>query len=146
MLFCVGVGLFRTASFINHSCTPNALALFSGSEIVIRATKNIQPGEEITISYIEILQTTKERHNELQERYFFQCQCERCCNEETFGVDGLMDSYKCQNLDCDVPFVFDMSKGMFYIQQNFSHFCCFTWICFLDFSILYLITGCDGHC
>ena len=47
----VAVGLYCTAALLNHSCTPNALATFSGGEMRIVATRAIEMGETVTISY-----------------------------------------------------------------------------------------------
>lgn len=48
-------GLYRDASFINHSCIPNAIAqLHSDDGIVVHAIKQIPAGEEICISYCPV--------------------------------------------------------------------------------------------
>jgi SET domain-containing protein len=40
------------SQYMNHSCDPNADALVVGSTMVIFALRKIQPGEEITIDYL----------------------------------------------------------------------------------------------
>lgn len=47
----VAIGLYCTAAMFNHSCVPNALATFEGGEIRVIATRAIDKGEPITISY-----------------------------------------------------------------------------------------------
>ncbi|CAN0574695.1 unnamed protein product, partial [Ectocarpus sp. 12 AP-2014] len=47
----VAVGLYLVASMINHSCCPNALASFHGGEMRVVATRAIERGEPVTISY-----------------------------------------------------------------------------------------------
>jgi uncharacterized protein len=41
----------NTARYINHSCRPNAEAVFARKKIRIRAIANIAPGDEITYHY-----------------------------------------------------------------------------------------------
>lgn len=41
----------NTARYINHACRPNAESDIIGHLVLIRATKNIAPGEEITYDY-----------------------------------------------------------------------------------------------
>ena len=48
-MFC---GLWLLPSIINHSCLPNSKRLEVGSAMFIHATKPIERGEEITISYL----------------------------------------------------------------------------------------------
>lgn len=46
--------------------------------MTLRALDRIKTGEQIFISYIDTTQTRRERHDELKDRYFFTCQCEKC--------------------------------------------------------------------
>ena len=39
------------ARFINHSCHPNCYSHIIGTTIWIRASRNINPGEELTYNY-----------------------------------------------------------------------------------------------
>ena len=41
----------NVARYINHSCRPNAEADVVKGKIIIRAMRNIQPGDEITYNY-----------------------------------------------------------------------------------------------
>lgn len=38
---CMGTGIYLDASRINHSCKPNAVAIFEGTTLHIRAIKDI---------------------------------------------------------------------------------------------------------
>lgn len=49
---------------------------------VILALKDIQPGEEITISYIDEEESLEERRAALAD-YGFVCQCEKCIAESS---------------------------------------------------------------
>ena len=80
--------LFPLLARINHSC--DACAEVRGGEFVdahvdVSATRDIEKGQEITISYINLGKNEgkKARHRrmkELQARYLFICQCSRCSN------------------------------------------------------------------
>jgi hypothetical protein len=95
-----GSGLYQFQSKINHSCVPNTEVRFpyNNSSLQVVATRDIQPGEEITISYIEFEEdgsdveetcagkcsqaednAKNERKELLKEFYLFECQCEMCC-------------------------------------------------------------------
>ncbi|KAL1726159.1 hypothetical protein EV714DRAFT_287407 [Schizophyllum commune] len=72
-------GLFDKLSRVNHSCTPNAVFTwdslsFSGS---LRAIRDIQPDEEITITYCNPSLSTAERAAALAP-YNIKCDCPAC--------------------------------------------------------------------
>ena len=73
------VGLFPKMARINHSCRPNAGNWWSETreKRIIFATRDIQEGEEITVSYIPLLKTTADRQTRLQQ-YGFACDCIAC--------------------------------------------------------------------
>lgn len=62
----------NTAGYINHACKPNAEADIKNGRIVIRATKNIPPGREITMDY------DKEYFDEFIKPV--GCKCDSCLN------------------------------------------------------------------
>lgn len=47
----VAVGVYLAAAMLNHSCIPNALATFHGAEMRVVATRAVEKGEPVTISY-----------------------------------------------------------------------------------------------
>jgi len=80
------VGIFPLMSRINHSCSPNA-EIRSGEyvdcHIDVVAVRDIYKKEEITISYIPYgrgvgQKTCARRRRELQSKYLFFCNCEKC--------------------------------------------------------------------
>ena len=73
-------GVFPTFARCNHSCGPNAQARFNYSTwaIELRATRNIQRGEEIFISYVDVLQNSIQRRAQLVTAYDFTCRCKWC--------------------------------------------------------------------
>lgn len=46
-----GKGRENAGRYVNHSCRPNSTAFIDRKKLLIRARKNIQPGEEITYDY-----------------------------------------------------------------------------------------------
>ncbi|CAO3597849.1 unnamed protein product [Absidia cylindrospora] len=80
-LFVVGEGIYPVASFFNHSCRPNAAAVFDGALLMIKAIEPISPGEEITLAYIDIGRSRGYRQRNLRDRYFFTCDCVRCSDQ-----------------------------------------------------------------
>ncbi|XP_044017428.1 SET and MYND domain-containing protein 5 [Aphidius gifuensis] len=81
-----GSGLYALQSSINHSCSPNAIIEFpySNSTLVVKAIKNIQPGEEVTIGYLDECELERSRHSRqkaLSSLYLFKCQCDKCIDQ-----------------------------------------------------------------
>ncbi|KAF9183752.1 hypothetical protein BGZ51_003814 [Haplosporangium sp. Z 767] len=75
----VGLALYiQCIPFMNHSCVPNCIYTFKGSRVECRVVRDIEPGEEMTISYIDQIGTTQERQKQLKERYHFTCDCPLC--------------------------------------------------------------------
>ncbi|XP_066349731.1 protein SET DOMAIN GROUP 41-like isoform X3 [Miscanthus floridulus] len=49
-----------------------------GPRVVVRCIKPINKGDEVCITYIDILQTREARHSDLWSKYKFICSCKRC--------------------------------------------------------------------
>jgi hypothetical protein len=73
-------GLWILPSFINHSCAANALRVFYGDVMMIRATQDLRAGEEIVISYRGC---DPERRKILKEKWGIECDCAWCKEEKT---------------------------------------------------------------
>ena len=73
-------GLCVVATRINHSCVPNASyypnELFDCISIV--ATRRIEAGEEVTISYVGSKDPRDERRKKLLHGWHFTCHCPAC--------------------------------------------------------------------
>lgn len=81
-----GSGLYVLQSTINHSCNPNAIVEFpySNSTLVIKATRDIQAGDEICIGYLDECELERSRYSRqkaLKCLYLFVCRCDRCLNQ-----------------------------------------------------------------
>lgn len=76
----IGRALFpKTLSFINHSCYPNAHVVYNRKgHAVLRAIRQICPGQQIFISYIDIFQNRIARQKQLSDSYHFICDCTAC--------------------------------------------------------------------
>lgn len=82
--FAAGVGgraqaVFANLARANHSCAPNCMV--DGDEGTLRAIKNVEAGETLTVSYLDDaarLWPRDRRRRELSERWGFVCHCDRC--------------------------------------------------------------------
>ena len=74
-------GLFLEASRINHAYRPNAQNTWNANleKITIHACRDIEQGEEITISYLDGSQGYNARQLSLKNSFAFTCGCELCC-------------------------------------------------------------------
>ncbi|KAK1946796.1 Histone-lysine N-methyltransferase SMYD3 [Phytophthora citrophthora] len=99
----VGIGLFPNGALFNHDCDPNCVVSFKGREMQVHVVKDVQEGQELTVSYIELLQSTTSRRSELKDSYFFDCECTRCqtATMDDWYFDGLM----CSSKGCQGAFV-----------------------------------------
>ncbi|KAL3872214.1 hypothetical protein ACJMK2_040152 [Sinanodonta woodiana] len=95
----VGVGLYLGASYLDHSCQPNAVVSFQGQKLMVRALMDIPEvsPSNIFISYTDQLSFTEDRQRQLKEQYYFSCQCTRCQDN---SLDRLMKSFVCPVPTC----------------------------------------------
>lgn len=77
-------GIWRIASFANHSCLLNANCSFIGDMLIMRATKDIAAGTEILIQYREPITdfTKASKRNPFEDRGF-ACTCDLCQSVES---------------------------------------------------------------
>lgn len=75
-----GVGLFITASRINHSCRPNSNSSWDPETglMTLIATRDISVGEEITSTYVKGFATHAHRRRHLRDLLRFICSCQLC--------------------------------------------------------------------
>ncbi|KAG9494754.1 hypothetical protein J7337_013893 [Fusarium musae] len=74
------VGIFLDASRCNHSCQANAQNTWNASIgcLTIHALRDIEEGQEITISYLGRRMEFAERQVFLKAKFFFDCSCDLC--------------------------------------------------------------------
>jgi hypothetical protein len=80
-----GVGIFGTPSYMNHSCRPNVLQTFLFQQgkppsFYVTVFQDIEPNEEICISYTDTSCPKHIRRKRLNQEYYFLCTCEACDN------------------------------------------------------------------
>jgi hypothetical protein len=95
--------LFENISHLNHSCFPNAAVLEKDNlETAVLAIRDIQPGEEVCISYrsTNFLEWPCEKRRKwLRSNFFFHCCCERCSSEGELGMSLNVPSITSSCLD-----------------------------------------------
>ncbi|KAL1198766.1 Protein SET DOMAIN GROUP 41 [Cardamine amara subsp. amara] len=64
---------------------------FQGPKVIARSIKKIKKGEEITVSYIDLLQPTGLRQSDLWSKYRFMCSCRRCAASPPAYVDSILE-------------------------------------------------------
>lgn len=81
-----GIALYSIISLLNHSCIPNAALLkypgCNDDSTAVFCIREIAPGEEILISYIDEEAPLSIRTEELLD-YHFTCACEACRKDVT---------------------------------------------------------------
>ncbi|OHE94216.1 SET domain-containing protein 5 [Colletotrichum orchidophilum] len=71
------IGIFPRIAKLNHACRPNAGAASVGGRRIIWAGRDIEPGEEVTITYAPLVQDTDARRARLAQ-WGFTCDCQAC--------------------------------------------------------------------
>ncbi|CAL1533962.1 unnamed protein product [Lymnaea stagnalis] len=80
----VGVAVYTSPSILDHRCWGNAVASFDGIKIRVRAVDAIHSDSlsDVFLSYVDPVATIAERQAQLQQQYYFTCECGRCQNKE----------------------------------------------------------------
>ncbi|XP_043526297.1 histone-lysine N-methyltransferase SMYD3 isoform X2 [Frieseomelitta varia] len=96
----IGVGIYLAPSILDHSCKPNAVAIFEGITIIVKTIEDLPSLDlsQIKITYIDVIKTTKDRRTELQSSYYFWCNCEKC-----EGPEPMAEAAACPNKFCTYP-------------------------------------------
>lgn len=76
-----GFALYKTLSYVNHSCRPNSI----NSDGTFLALRNISKGDEIVTSYSNLEDPT-ERRKFLLDKYDFLCRCTECSKLPEIGA------------------------------------------------------------
>ncbi|XP_038582041.1 N-lysine methyltransferase SMYD2-B [Micropterus salmoides] len=77
----MGTAVYPDVALINHSCLPSVIVTYNGTTAEVRAVQNMKAGDEVLISYIDLLYPTDDRNNRLRESYYFTCECQECKNK-----------------------------------------------------------------
>lgn len=72
-------GLYPMGSLQNHCCVPNTRHHFDDQQrLQVSAALPITAGEELTMSYTDLLWDTSSRRQFLRATKHFSCECSRC--------------------------------------------------------------------
>ncbi|KAK3385261.1 hypothetical protein B0H63DRAFT_472625 [Podospora didyma] len=74
---------FTEVSRLNHDCSPNLGYYFDSDTLShkVYAVRDVFPGEELTISYVDVIQPRSVRQDRLRSTWSFSCTCPRCSAE-----------------------------------------------------------------
>lgn len=90
------VGLFPVMGLVNHSCAPNCGWSNAGDgSVAVHALRDLEEGEEITLSYIDVDKERAVRRQELRETKHFDCHCERCSVPLEESPDRFLEGLLC---------------------------------------------------
>ncbi|TDL25417.1 hypothetical protein BD410DRAFT_896296 [Rickenella mellea] len=81
------VGIYPLPSLCNHSCIPTSNRVFFGDVLVIRASRNLKKGEELTVQYVPGELPFTERQERLS-KFDFVCYCPLCTADRADGDDA----------------------------------------------------------
>lgn len=104
---CMGKGggsaVFPNCARFNHSCVPNACFAWNDAtdKETIHVIRDIQPGEEITLTYCDVTHDKTLRRWELKHYGFF-CDCPACGDDtdpESFAAKSALRRYRIQELE-----------------------------------------------
>ncbi|OMO71855.1 hypothetical protein COLO4_27999 [Corchorus olitorius] len=107
-----GVGLWLLASFINHSCNPNARRLHVGDYVIVHASRDIKAGEEITFMYFDTLFPLDKRV-EMSKSWGFNCRCKRCKFE-----DGVCSKQELREIEIGLEKGADVGGAVYRLEEG----------------------------
>lgn len=76
-----GIGVWQLPSYFNHSCLNNCSRTFLANVLVVKTSRDIQPGEELTLGYVNKLHNYHNRKDCFHD-FGFVCDCALC------GIDA----------------------------------------------------------
>ncbi|QRV81957.1 SET and MYND domain protein [Ceratobasidium sp. AG-Ba] len=104
----IGVAISPIAALINHSCLPNCVIVFPKAhklpnQLEVICIRPMNPGEELTTSYVDMALPAEHRQTILRERYMFECKCESC-RLTVAKLDDYVDgrrALRCARRECE---------------------------------------------
>lgn len=92
----IGLYLDPYSSLMNHSCDYNAIVVFDGDRMAVKAVRPIAQDEQVFVSYIDTTYCVTTRRRQLKQRYFFDCECAKCTRELGNSKEGLAEVEKAE--------------------------------------------------
>ncbi|KAI6041511.1 SET domain-containing protein [Pisolithus marmoratus] len=83
----LGWGIWISASYFNHSCSPNIRKIRQGRTLYFETSRTVSAGEELSISYVDMDQPVEQRQKDLESSWFFRCGCVRCKLESNVAAN-----------------------------------------------------------
>ncbi|KAH8898021.1 SET domain-containing protein [Thozetella sp. PMI_491] len=82
------LAIFPEISRMNHDCRPSAKYYFNYETMThyVHAMRDIFPGEELSLSYINPSMSRRERRKRLKESWGFSCECRSCTQDDIQGA------------------------------------------------------------
>ena len=88
LLHPVAAAVFPFGALLNHSCCPNSVLMHYQGTQVVRALQDIEPGEELVHSYVDVCAATIDRQRGFLDNFEFLCECDRCKQMSCVKADG----------------------------------------------------------
>lgn len=120
-------GLYPMGAFQNHCCVPNTRHHFDDQQRMhVNAVLPIAAGEEITMSYTDLLWDTLSRRQFLKITKRFSCNCNRCSDPL---VCQYCDNFSRQKFMQNIlPLSFrnsDLNSAHFFVQETIAQDTCY---------------------
>ncbi|CAO2648748.1 Nn.00g096970.m01.CDS01 [Neocucurbitaria sp. VM-36] len=80
-------GFWIHTSYINHDCLPNSVRTFIGDVLLLRASRDIAKGEEISTQYVAPELVFEERQQKFMGSWGFACDCTLCKVDKMVGKE-----------------------------------------------------------
>ena len=78
----IACGVYPRQAILNHSCEPNCVLRFAeAGRLLARVVRDVEVGEELCISYVDVTDPVGLRQQRLMEQYSFRCTCSKCERE-----------------------------------------------------------------
>ncbi|PFH48810.1 hypothetical protein AMATHDRAFT_64564 [Amanita thiersii Skay4041] len=77
----LGWGMYVQGSYFNHDCSPNIKKVRVDRALEFYSMRDIEPGEELCTTYIDVNDPVLQRRAELKQEWYFDCACKRCHKE-----------------------------------------------------------------
>jgi hypothetical protein len=74
---------------MNHSCDYNVVVGFNGSAMFVKPVRPLKKDQQLFLSYVDTTNPRDIRCQELQDRYYFDCNCTKC----QLGNDAAEERY-----------------------------------------------------
>lgn len=90
------LGLFPAVAMLNHSCAPNcAVVSCEGGVLEVRALRALRPGQELLVSYINVVDPRATRRAALRASKEFVCTCLRCAHPDALASERILEQPLC---------------------------------------------------